>query len=609
MAGKVLDIYDYLIPEKVACSISEMFLMYDVKRQVKVGEWEELQKYIFATDTSKTTNSKLPWNNKTTIPKLCQIRDNLHANYLATMFPKRKWVNWEAANKNDAVPEKRDAIEGYMMWAILNGNFYQEISKLVLDFIDYGNCFATPIWIDERVRNETGDQVGYVGPGVQRISPLDLCFNPVAPHFKNSPKIVRSIVTLGEVSKMMRAQSNTPEETEHYETLWKYINDVRANFSEYGGHGGQYVAAGSDIKDSIFNISGFDDWRNYLGSDYAEILTFYGDYYDHEAETLMENRVVQVIDRHKLLSDKPNPSVFGQAPIYHAGWRVRPDNLWAMGPLDNLVGMQYRIDHLENLKADCFDQVAFPPLKIRGYVEDFEWGPFARIHVGDDGDVDTLSPDVQALQANTEIVALEMKMEEMSGSPREAMGFRTPGEKTAYEVQRLENAASRIFQNKIGAFERDLVEPLLNGMLELSRRKMSETAIRSYDPDFNVDTFRTLTPQDITGNGELKPVAARQFAEKATLVQDLNNFMQSAAYQDPDLRNHWSSLGLSRLFEMALSVEDFNIVQKDIRISEKAEAAEMAQIHSEQMMERQGTPSGISPEDSTLPFGEEDEVA
>ena len=48
-----------------------------------------------------------------------------------------------------------------------------------------------------------------------------------------------------------------------------------------------------------------------------------------------------------------------------AGWRPRPDNLYAMGPLDNLVGMQYRIDHLENLKSDVFDQIAYPILKIR----------------------------------------------------------------------------------------------------------------------------------------------------------------------------------------------------------------------------------------------------
>jgi hypothetical protein len=33
-------------------------------------------------------------------------------------------------------------------------------------------------------------------------------------------------------------------------------------------------------------------------------------------------------------------------------------------------------------------------------------------------------------------------MEEMAGAPKEAMGFRSPGEKTKYEVQRLESAAS-----------------------------------------------------------------------------------------------------------------------------------------------------------------------
>jgi len=116
-----------------------------------------------------------------------------------------------------------------------------------------------------------------------------------------------------------------------------------------------------------------------------------------------------------------------------------------MGPLDNLVGMQYRIDHLENMKADIWDLTRYPIFKIKGYVEDFDWSPGERIICGDDGDVDLVSPDVQVLNFNTEISILEAKMEEMAGAPKEAMGFRTPGEKTKYEVQRIENAASRIF--------------------------------------------------------------------------------------------------------------------------------------------------------------------
>jgi len=54
------------------------------------------------------------------------------------------------------------------------------------------------------------------------------------------------------------------------------------------------------------------------------------------------------------------------------------------------------------------------------------------------------------------------------------MGFRSPGEKTKYEVQRLENASARIFQNKINQFEEQIVEPLLNAMLELARRNLAD---------------------------------------------------------------------------------------------------------------------------------------
>src|SRR5690606_28773647 len=155
-----------------------------------------------------------------------------------------------------------------------------------------------------------------------------------------------------------------------------------------------------------------------------------------------------------------------------AGWRVRQDNLWAMGPLDNLVGMQYRLDHIENMKADVFDLVTFPPLKIKGIVNDFTWGPMEKIYVDADGDVELLSPNVQALQANVGRAAIEQRREERAGSPKEAMGFRTPREKTACEVQRLENAASRIFQNKTAQFEEQIIEPILNAMLVLAQNHL-----------------------------------------------------------------------------------------------------------------------------------------
>lgn len=594
MSGKVLYIEDVITPDNLGCRIADYWIKWDMLRQVKKSEWDETQRYIYATDTTKTTNSKLPWSNKTTVPKLCQIRDNLYSNYMATMFPKRKWVAWEGDEKVDETPEKRQAIESYMGWVIDRNEFYDEVSKLVLDYIDYGNCFGTVDWVDRRhmANDDNGQQrlqTGYVGPMIRRISPTDIVFNPISPSFVEAPKIVRSLVSKGEVKEMIERMSKDAEQAEDAETLWDYMKNFREHIANYAGE--------IRSKDIIYEVAGFQSFQQYLECEYVEILTFYGDMYDEETDTFLRNHVIQVVDRHKVLSKRPSSTYFGSAPIYHVGWRLRPDSLWAMGPLDNLVGMQYRIDHLENIKADLFDLTAFPPLKIRGYVEDFEWGPMERIYVGDDGDLELMSPNVQALQANTEIAILEAKMEEMAGSPKEAMGFRTPGEKTKYEVQRLENAASRIFQNKTAQFERAMTEMLLNAMLESARRHLDSVSIRVFDNELKLAKFREISVQDLTGNGRIKPVAARHFAEQAQLIQDLTNFMASAIGGDPEVRQHFSSIKTARLIERLLELEDYKIVEPNVRVGERLESARLQDAAMEQMQEEVPTPAGIAPDD------------
>ena len=595
--SSVLTIEEIIVPDQLGCSIANYYIEWEQFRNTWVREKEEILRYVFATDTTKTSNSKLPWSNKTTLPKLCQIRDNLAANYMMSLFPKRKWLIWEGSTPEQGTLnediDKKKSIEQYMAWVIDRNEFYDEVEKLVLDYIDYGNCFCTVEWVDHSnlisgLNQDTfsKEQVGYIGPMIRRISPLDIVFNPIARSFSSSPKIIRSLVSMGELKEMLSRQSITLEEKEDAQAIYEYLKELRR-------HASTLSPDNSQVKDAIYQISGFDSYKDYLDSNYVEVLTFMGDIYDEATDTFLRNQVIKVVDRHKVVVKRPNASFFGQAPIWHAGWRVRPDNLWAMGPLDNLVGMQYRIDHLENLKADVFDLIAYPPLAISGYVDDFEWGPFEKIFLGDEGKIDVLSPDVQALQADTQIMILEQKMEEMSGSPKEAMGFRTPGEKTKYEFQRLENAASRMYQFRITHFEREIIENGLNGMLELSRRNMNETAIRVFDDRLKITTFENLTAHDITGNGRLKPIAARHFAEQAQMVQDLSSFYQSAAGQDPELRVHFSSIELAKLFEGLLSLEDYNIVQPFIRLSEQADAQRMMNAHQEQVAMDTMTPSGM----------------
>ena len=589
MARKTLDLDGIISADTLANEIAHSWVRWDEDRREQVERWSEIQKYIFQTDTRQTSNVKLPWKNTTTVPKICQIRDNLAANYRTIMFPKRKWMKWLPDTKEDAAREKANVVRNYITHVIDQSEFKNELDKFIYDYIDYGNCFAMPEWVDNRVEQPDGSiQEGYVGPKLTRIAPTDIVMNPLASSEKDSTFIVRSFVTIGEFKK--RIQAATGDEREELEKIFQYMRDIRKKAAIDDRSAWKH-------DDAIYSVAGFDNFRTYLQSNYVEILTFYGDMYDIENDELYENHVITVVDRHKLVSKKPNQTILGFPTILHSGWRKRQGNLWAMGPLDNLIGMQYRIDHLENMKADVLDLTVFPPIKIKGYVEDFIWGPGERIYILDDGDVELMGPDVKVLQVNMEIEKLMQLMEEMAGAPKEALGFRTPGEKTAYEVQRLENAASRVFQNRASAFEEEFIEPGLNMLLELGRRRQPTAQMKIFDEENKVFIFSELTKEDISGAGRIRPIGARHFAEQAEIIQNLNNFSNSAMAQDPLINVHFSGKKTAMMLEDLLGVEEYNLVTPYIRIAEQQEMERMNNAGTEQTLMQAETPAGLQPDD------------
>src|SRR3990172_8663575 len=115
MAGRrVLNVLEDLInPDRLAALIAREYDRYWQARIRKELDWSEVSKYVFATDTSFTANSKLPWKNKTTRPKICQIRDNLHANYMAALSPTDEGFEGEPADKLGADIDKARAIKAY----------------------------------------------------------------------------------------------------------------------------------------------------------------------------------------------------------------------------------------------------------------------------------------------------------------------------------------------------------------------------------------------------------------------------------------------------------------------------------------------------------------
>lgn len=578
---RAVDFKEYANADLLACQVAEKYTEWDSYRSGAMALAKEVREYIFATSTKHTSAGGLPWKNSVHIPKLCQIRDNLYANYTASLFPHDKYMKWEGEDRTSNTKAKRKIIQAYIQNKLRLSQATTESNKCILDWIDYGNCFAMVEYVNQtNVDENTGEVTqGYVGPRIVRISPEDIVFDPTVALFENTPKIIRSIMTLGDLKATI---AENPEKG-YLSEVFDKVTALRGKFK---------TARGFDIrKNGQFIVDGFSSFMNYFQSDYVEVLDYYGDIYDPETQTLKRNQCITVVDRAYIIRNEQQPSWLGTAPIFHCGWRIRPDNLYAMGPLDNLVGLQYRIDHLENAKADGFDLIMHPVLKIKGMVEEFEYGPGARMYVGDEGDVEFMHPDPMVLQADTQIMMYEQKMEEMAGAPKTAMGFRTPGEKTAFEMQILENGANKVFINKTSYIEEKFFERIYNAMLEVARRNIGPAeTIRVADEDFNYKEFLKVTKEDITARGIIRPIGARRFARNANLIQNLTQLMASPLGQDPTINVHLSGKKMAHLVEELLGLDDFELVQDNIRVLENAETQQMQAAAQQTLMEKQAMP-------------------
>jgi AraC-like DNA-binding protein len=207
--------------------------------------------------------------------------------------------------------------------------------------------------------------------------------------------------------------------------------------------------------------------------------------------------------------------------------------------------------------------------------------------MGEEGDVGYLSPDTTALNADFQIQNLENKMEALAGAPREAMGIRSAGEKTAFEVQQLMTAAGRIFQHKTAHFERVFLEPILNDMLEAARRNMDYAdTVRVLNEDTGLAFFEQITKEDIKANGKIIPMGARHFAERANRIQSLTQLYQ-LKLADPSIAAHMSGKEFARILSEELG--EPAVFGENISVTEQLETQRMATEAQVEFEEEQQT--------------------
>jgi hypothetical protein len=213
---------------------------------------------------------------------------------------------------------------------------------------------------------------------------------------------------------------------------------------------------------------------------------------------------------------------------------------------------------------------------LKGAVEPFSWQPKGIVHLPEDGDIQMLNLNPQALATNNEIGGLMGTMEELAGSPKNALGIRTAGEKTAFEVEKLDNAAQRIFLNKTNKFEKRFLEKALNKMLEIAKRNLDTSdLIRVMDDDIGVVEFIEIDKSDITAKGKIMPMGSRHFAARSQLIQNVMGIFNGpiAGVIAP----HVSSIALAKMLEEAMGLEKFQLISPNIAVQEQKETSGQAQ--------------------------------
>ena len=571
------------IPDLTARGIVDRWTQLSSERNNWLSRTADLRKYINAPDTSYTEVGKLEWKNRTVIPKLTQIFDNLIAQYKQALMPNDDWLSFQGYSVEDA--KKEAYIEQYIKYKLEQSDFELTLRKILTDFVIYGVCCAGVRFVeDTSISPVTQEEiVRYKGGKIFRVSPLDFVIEPRASSFDESIFIRRYLMPVNELKKLQENPELSPFKI-NSESITEAIK-TRGFFYELE----------DDIKESGFRVDGFGSPQEYFMSGHVEVLEFWGDFYDPENDIYKPNQTIAVIDRMWTLYEGDNPMLNGKKPYAFTSWRERTDNLYGQSPLEQLVGMQYRIDHLENLKADIFDLIAHPVVVITGNpTEDFEWKPGNVYYAGLEGKVEMMRPDATALAANTEISLYMNLMEEMAGAPKQTAGFRTPGEKTAYEVSVLQTGANKMFLEKTSHFEQSFLKRILENFYIITITNLdSEDFMRIFNEELNTYEIIGVNKSDIVADGQFKLSGSSHFEKRQRAVQELTQVVNTIS-SIPSTSYHIDGYQVARLLERELGFERYSLVKEYKAIEDSVNAQAVQQMTAQEnqgLLQMNGVPN------------------
>lgn len=544
-----IELADFENPPSLALAVSSFWKEMNDGRQQQLNAWSEVRKFIYATDTTHTTAITTPWRNKTTRNKLSWIHDKLITHYSKNLMPNEDFFRWKADEDTGVPNEMALRVDEYQKFKVRSKHvrFTEFLVECLDDYVSFGNTFANYEFIRRFRKDIVSGEEKLVFQGAKpiRIPPQNVVFDAALQEYVDASICVREIK-----ERVMFLDNIEP---------WYDLEVVEK------------------LRDLDFLNSEIQDWikKNHLtqdGTDYLrhvkqgkiELFRYYGHMFNLDTKEWVTNSEILIADHLFVLGVRPIQTFEGIKPVVFSKWRNRTDNLWGQGPLEQIVGLQYRIDHIENLKADSTDMMGMPVIVVKGegMEEEFTWEPGITWHIPPNAEIEILYPDPKILLFNEEILTYERSMEELAGVPRETAGFRTPGEKTAFEVDQLLSHANIPFEEKLIKFENEFLEPLLNLMLELNLTHI------------DVDDLRMIFPEDILpatdeniqalkesiSVGRLFALGSKHFKAQQKKIQEVQALIQ-IALSSPQTAVHLSSINALLTIQRELGAEDDGLIK------------------------------------------------
>lgn len=551
--------------------IDELILQFTNMENARASadrEAQELMDFLDATDTTTTSNSDLPFKNTTTLPKLAHLYQMMVTAYMEHLIPNRNWVDFVGFDNDAMIDEKRQAVKAYVRGKAEASNLNGTIERLVEDFVVRGYAVTH----NRHVKNTTTTVenrtiTNYTGTVAERVSPSDVYWDVTASTLPRATKVIRTLYTMGGLKKEIRDGTFPLMTEEDFQQLREERRSVREALSD--GYNGRRKY------DSLYK-KGYGDMLNYINEGVVEVLRFYGDFYDEENDELWDNYEITLIDR-KIIGRKESLNNWqGSQALHITVYEFQKDSLAPIGPLHRLVGMQYKLDKRENFREDMHDKFLSPTLKKIGDVREkgTRGGPDHEFEVEEGGDAQWMTPPSEVLNQDNAVLLIMQLMEDLSGAPKEAIGQRTAGEKTKFEVQLLDRGQNKTFRNKVKKFERELLSPTLNDYLTQGRQHLDAAdLVKTFNTALGSSKFVQITADDLNLNGEMVAQGATIFAEKANTLQLLERIAQGPLGQV--LAPHMSRTQLMRAVEMLGDIEQYDLFTFGIGVQEQQKLAQL----------------------------------